>query len=205
MGTLRGHFGGLLTASILWCSPAPAQTQLQFDRLNTLAHYGMVMAWCDKLGMKLAADWESQVDRDITAEALSWGLASDAAKQLVGETVARQSRINQIDLDVLAKNKTKTEAGLRDIRSVFVKYGRQCLEAARDPLLSHILTVPGDFNLEAAATEAADSFSQRWRLRELADTRNSGERRFDDGRWHVPLSYWRGTFRCHFPEIFARI
>jgi hypothetical protein len=146
----------LLAALPLWGSSAAAQTQPQFDRLNTLARYGMVMGWCDKLGMKLAPNWEGQIDRGVTAEVLSWGLSADASKQLIAETVTRQARINQIDLDMLTETSAKTEAGLRGVRSVFAKYGRMCLEAARDPLFSRIVTVPPNFEVEAAATQAAD-------------------------------------------------
>lgn len=156
MGSWRACFWGLLTAFVL-AAPASAQNQQQFDRLNTLAHYGMVMAWCDKLGMTLAPDWEAQIERGMSAEALSWGLAPDASKQLISEAVTRQGRINQIDLDAIANEKTKTESGLRDVRSLFVKYGSECLQAAGDPLFSRIVTAPANFDLEAAATEAADS------------------------------------------------
>lgn len=149
-----GLLSGLLLAS---SSPALAQTPQQFDRLNALTHYGMVMAWCDKLGMKLAPDWQEQADSGIKAEALSWGLAPDATNQLVGEAVARQGRIAQIDLDAFADKNIKTEAGLRNVRSVFVKYGRVCLEAANDPLFSRLVTAPANFDLEDAATNAADS------------------------------------------------
>jgi hypothetical protein len=153
----RGCIWAISALVALRAAPVSAETPQQFDRLNTIAHYGMVMAWCDKLGMKLTPDWEDQIEPTITAEALSWGLTADAAKQLVSEAVTRQSRINQIDLDTLEKKNGHTEAGLRSIHSVFVKYGGLCLEAARDPLFSRFVTVPADFDLETAATEAADS------------------------------------------------
>lgn len=85
------------------------------------------------------------------------GSRRDAAKQLVGEAVSRQMRISQIDLDTLEEKNGHTDAGLRNIRSVFCKYGGECLEAARDPLFARIITVPASFELEAAATRAADS------------------------------------------------
>lgn len=153
----RALLCALVAALTLWAVPASAQTQQQFDRLNKLTHYGMVMGWSEKLGMKLAPEWDDRIDRDITAEALSWGLAPDAAKQIVGEAVTRQSRISKIDLDTLEQKNANSEAGLRSVRSVFVKYGSECLEAARDPLFARIVTVPANFDLEAAATETADS------------------------------------------------
>jgi hypothetical protein len=140
-----------------FATPACAQTAEQFDRLNTLTHYGMVMAWCEKLGMKLAPNWDGQLERGISAEVKTWNLAPDAAKQLIGEAVTRQSRLNKIDLDVMAQQKTKTDAGLGSVRSVFLKYGSECLEAARDRLFSGVINVPTDFELNAAATAAADS------------------------------------------------
>jgi hypothetical protein len=66
-------------------------------------------------------------------------------------------RISQIDLDTLEEKNGHTDAALRSIRSVFSKYGGECLEAARDPLFARIITVPTSFDLEAAATGAADS------------------------------------------------
>ena len=149
--------GGLVAAQALLAAPAFGQSAEQFDRLNTLAHHGMVMAWCDKLGMKLAPNWDSQIERGINAEVRTWGLAPDTAKKLIGEAVTRQSRLNKIDLDAITEQKTKTEAGLRSVRSVFLKYGAQCLEAARDPLFSGVIKVPAGFDLDAAATQAADS------------------------------------------------
>jgi hypothetical protein len=153
----RGWLSGLIVALIISDAPASAQTQEQFDRLNTLARYGTVVAWCEKLGMKLVPDWEAEIDRGITSEVLSWGLAPDVSKQAIGEAVTRQSRISKIDNDTLVEKHTKTDAGLRSVRSVFIKYGHVCLDAARDPLFSRIITVPSSFDLEVAATEAADS------------------------------------------------
>lgn len=43
------------------------------------------------------------------------------------------------------------------MRSVFLKYGSQCLKAARDPVFSGVINVPTDFDLNSAATAAADS------------------------------------------------
>lgn len=157
MSKLRPWLRMVIAVVAVFSAPASAQTAEQFDRLNTLTHYGMVMGWCDKLGMKLAPDWDRQIESGINAEVKTWGLPPDAASQLISEAVARQLRLNKIDLDALAEQKTKTEAGLRSIRSVFLKYGAQCLEAAREPLFSAVFSVPAGFDLNAAATEAADS------------------------------------------------
>lgn len=112
MGQWRRWLNVLAAAAMAaFATPARGQTAEQFDRLNTLTHYGMVMAWCDKLGMKLAPNWDGQIERRIGAEVQTWELAPDAAKQLISEAVTRQSRLNKIDLDAIAEQKSKTEAG----------------------------------------------------------------------------------------------
>lgn len=152
----RNWLSGLVAVLVVSTTPASAQTQEQFDRLNTVARYGMTVAWCDMLGMKLVSDWEANIDAGMTAEALSWGLSPETAKRAIGDAVTRQSRITRIDNNTLVEKSTKTEAGLRSVRSLFMKYGGVCLEAARDPLFSRIITVPPNFDLDTAATEAAD-------------------------------------------------
>jgi hypothetical protein len=117
----------------------------------------MALGWCDKLGMKLAPDWQSQIEKGMTVESASWGLAPNLAKQVIGEAVNRQARIAEIDTNALAEETGKTEAGLRNVRTYFLKYGNVCLNAARDPFFAKILTISANFDLEAAATEAADS------------------------------------------------
>lgn len=153
---LRKWLSGFAVASMLSTAPASAQSPEQSDRLNTLARYGMVVAWCEKLGMRLAPDWETQIESDMNSEAMSWGLTPDASKQAIDEAVTRQSRITKIDLDAITEKSTKTEAGLRHVRSIFVKYGTVCLAAAQDPVYAHIIVIPPNFDLEAAATKAAD-------------------------------------------------
>lgn len=157
MAGVRWWLCGLAAAFSLISVPASAQTQAQFDRLNTLTRYGMSLAWCEKLGMKLAPDWQSQIEKGMTDETSSWGLAPDLAKQVISDAVTRQGRIAEIDMNALAEDGTKTEAGLRNVRTHFVKYGTVCLNAAGDPFFAKILTVPANFELGAAATEAADS------------------------------------------------
>lgn len=154
---MRRFLVAVALAALLNPVPASAQTPAQFDRLNTLTRYGMTVAWCQKLGMTLASDWEAQIEKRIAAEVASWGLAPDAAKQAIGEAMKRQGRIAEIDNDAFADANTKTEAGLRNVRSYFVKNGNVCLSAARDPFYAKILTVPANYDLQVAATEAADS------------------------------------------------
>jgi hypothetical protein len=134
------------TAMAALSTPVCAQTTEQFDRINTLTHYGMVMAWCDKLGMKLSPNWDSRIEHGINAEVQAWGLPRDTAKQLVSEAVTRQSRLNKIDLDAITEQQTKTEAGLRSVSSVFRKYGSQCLDAGREPRFFGVIKVPANFD-----------------------------------------------------------
>src|SRR5690348_8829489 len=95
--TSRNWAGSLAAAAALSAAQVSSQTTEQFDRINTLARYGMVMAWCEKLGMKLAPDWETQIDSKMTAEGKSWGLAPEASKQIIDEAVTRQAQISKID------------------------------------------------------------------------------------------------------------
>ena len=137
--------------------PSLAQSQEQFDRADELARYAVTVAVCEKLGMQLAPNALDKMGPVFLADVKSWGLSEDAANKLLSGATDRQSRIMQIDLGALSE-KTKTETQLRAVRSsFFMRYGPTCVRAAADPLFKQFLTAPKGFNLDAAATEAADS------------------------------------------------
>lgn len=147
--------GGILLAALLTTTPSHGQTQDQFDRLDVLARYAVTLAVCEKLGMGVVPDAGQKIEAGIAKEASSWGLSPERYKEVSGAAVKRQSRIIKIDNEA-ALAASKTEAGLRNVRSYFTRHGATCLNAAADPLFRQFVSVPVGFNLDAAATNAAD-------------------------------------------------
>jgi hypothetical protein len=116
----------------------------------------MTVAVCERLGMTLAPGALDNFGPTFLAEAERIGLPDEAAKQLITEATDRQARIMKIDNDALLA-KTNSDAALRAVRSrFFMRHGPTCMQAASDPVFKQFLKMPEGFDLETAATQAAD-------------------------------------------------
>jgi hypothetical protein len=60
------------------------------------------------------------------------------------------------DLEAAAAG-AKTDAQLRAVQGILLGYGRTCVTAATDPIFSSLIVAPSGYDLDKAATEAADS------------------------------------------------
>lgn len=148
----------MMTAALLTMIAAPAlgQSQAQLERLDTWARYTVTAPICERLGIALIPDAPNQIGRAVGNEAYSWNVDRLAVDQAISGAMARQTRMLQIDLGA-ASRAARTDQQLRDVRLIFLRYGRTCMEAAADPLFSQFLRVPPAYSLETAATAASDS------------------------------------------------
>lgn len=136
-------------------APSSSQTTEQFDRLETLARYTITASVCVTLGMKIVPNAGEKIEADMRAHLTSWGMQPQAYEQASKAAANRQLRIFKIDNDATLA-KAQSEKELRNFRSFFMRHGPTCIRAATDPLFGKILAAPSGFNLETAATEAAD-------------------------------------------------
>lgn len=141
---------------VLVSAPASAQTQAQQDRLEQLGRYTVTAPMCGKLGMTLAPDIETAIEPAVKAETATWGLPSSIVDRLSGEAVARQSAMLKTDLEA-ASAAAKTAEQLRGVKAIFLRHGETCLGASSDPLFSRFVQRPAGYDLDRAATAAADS------------------------------------------------
>jgi hypothetical protein len=147
------------SAILLHGGGAAAQTHAQFERIDLLARYTVESAVCPKLGFEVKADGKV-FSRALAAEAHAGGLAPAVAERMYGEAVQRRSRTFEMDLDQLSAqaNESNNFSGLK---ALFAGQGELCVRAARDPLFSQIVKAPPGFDLDKAATAAADELLAR--------------------------------------------
>lgn len=134
---------------------ALAQTPAQFERLNRVAQFLVTSPICERLGMTLDADLATKAAGALKAESETWRIDAKQFDQLASEAIRRQSAVFGIDLVSTSKG-AKSEAQLRDVRKIFVAYGRTCMAANADPIFAPLIKLPSGFDLDKAATEAAD-------------------------------------------------
>ncbi len=136
--------------------PAFAQTQAQQDRFDLVAKYVVTAKLCERLGMTLDPALPDKANAAFDAEASSWGLPAATVERLKVEAISRQGAILKTDLDAAA-NAAKTDAQLRNVRSILLGYGRTCMAATVDPIFSGLIVAPPGYDLEKGATDLADS------------------------------------------------
>ncbi len=136
--------------------PAFAATQAQVDRADQIAKYGMHLAVCEKLGIKLAPNAIDRMTELAREEAARWPLPKDESEALLEAAVARQGKMLRVDLDTAAA-KTDSEAELRRLSHVLADLGTDCPAMLRDPIYSQVLSAPAGFDLASAAKDAADA------------------------------------------------
>jgi hypothetical protein len=139
-----------------FAQPASAQTQAQVDRANQIADYGMRLAVCERLGMKLAPDAFDRMVDLAAQEAATWGLPKGQADAVLADAVRRHGQMFKLDLDAAAA-KADSEAELRRLSKVLADLGRDCPAMLHDPIFSQVLSAPAGFDLQSAAKDAADA------------------------------------------------
>ena len=135
---------------------AAAQTQAQVDRANQIAKYGMRLAVCKKLGMKLAPNAIDRMTELAAQEVAAWGLPNQDGETLIGQAARRHGQMFRLDIDAAAA-KANNEAELRRLSAVLADLGRDCPTMLGDPIFARILSAPAGFDLTSAAKEAADA------------------------------------------------
>jgi hypothetical protein len=132
-----------------------AQTQVQEDRMNTLARYTVTSSVCATLGMTVDGDSGDKFTTALREETASWHVDQSVIERLMSAAFDRQGRMLQIDLQAAAEQ-AKSEVELRGVKAIFVRYGKICLAAAADPIFSKLIAVPAGYDLDRAATAASD-------------------------------------------------
>lgn len=134
---------------------AAAQTQAQQDRINLVAKYVVSTPVCRSLGITLQPELPAKAAAAFEAEMRTWGGDQAQLGARASEAARRAGRVFAADSQAAAQ--AKTDAELRNLHTFFVPYARTCVAAARDPILAPLMTVPADFDPEAASTTLADS------------------------------------------------
>lgn len=158
MRSLRSKplFQAALAALAVACpSSLRAQTQAQHDRLDQVARYLVTAPMCQRLGIGVDPDLPAKVDAAVAVETSSWSVEPSALSRLKSEAVSRQGAILKTDLRTAADT-AKTDAQLRNVRNILIGYGRTCLAAATDKIFSTVVIAPAGYDLDKAATAAAD-------------------------------------------------
>ncbi|MEG8223872.1 hypothetical protein OSJ57_25220 [Sphingomonas sp. HH69] len=106
--------------------------------------------------MKLDADFPIRAEAALDVETASWHVDPATVKRLKGEAISRQSRMFGTDLRAAADG-AKSDAQLRAVKGILLSYGRTCVAATTDPIFSSLIIPPAGYNLDKAATDAADS------------------------------------------------
>jgi hypothetical protein len=132
-----------------------AQTQAQQDRLDVIARFIGAAPFCARLGMEMPADAGEQLGALLEQELREWQGDQQAIERMVSETIARRTATMKIDLE-RASEQTRSEAQLRGVKAIYLRYGSLCLQAARDKTFARVLTVPAGYSLEEAATKVSD-------------------------------------------------
>lgn len=135
---------------------ASAQTQQQQDRIDRVSRLVVTAPLCGRLGMTIDPDLPAKVAAAFKEEASGWGMDHHRLDQLAVESSDRQTKLFLRDLGAEADN-AKSEAQLRNLRSVLLSYAHTCVEATEDPIFSKVVTKPAAFSADAAATMSADS------------------------------------------------
>ena len=146
----------IASAIALSVQPARAQTQQQQDRIDRVSRLVVTAPLCGRLGMTIDPDLPAKVAAAFKEEASGWGMDQHRLDQLEAESSDRQTKLFLRDLGAEADN-AKSEAQLRNLRSVLLSYARTCVEATEDPVFSKVVTKPAGFSAAAAATMSADS------------------------------------------------
>lgn len=145
----------MLTAGMLGSS-ALAQTQAQQDRIDRVSRLVATAPMCEHLGMTVSPDLPTRVAEAFKNETAGWALGAQRVEQLAVVSADRQSKVLKRDLDT-ASATAKSDAQLRNLKTVLLGYARTCVEATEDPIFADSIKKPAGFTAEAAATESADS------------------------------------------------
>lgn len=140
----------------LFGSTAHAQTQAQQGRIDRVSRLVVTAPMCERLGMSIQPDLPLRVAEAFKEETSGWALGPQKVEQLAAESSDRQTKVFSQDLEAAAGS-AKTEAQLRNLRTVLLGYARTCVEATEDPVFAKVISKPAGFTAEAAATKAADS------------------------------------------------
>lgn len=136
--------------------PVRAQTQQQQDRIDRVSRLVVTAPLCGRLGMTIDPDLPAKVAAAFKDETSAWGMDQHQLDQLAAESSDRQTKLFLRDLGAESDN-AKSEAQLRNLRSVLLSYAHTCVEATEDPIFSKVVTKPTGFSADAAATMSADS------------------------------------------------
>jgi hypothetical protein len=143
---------GIAVAS---CVPTLAQTQAQQNRLDLVAKFIVTAPMCERLGMTLDSALPTKAAAAFETETAAWKIDTSTLNRLAGEAISRQGNILKTDLNAVSEG-AKTDAQLRDVRSVLLEYGKTCVAATNDSIFSTLIVSPDGYDLEAEATKAAD-------------------------------------------------
>jgi len=110
---------------------------------------------CKRLGFLIAPDIETRLDPALQGEIEGWDGDKMRLKSASAEAVQRQSQILAVDLKFFANGAT-SDAELRNIKVIFVRYGHVCERAAYDKVFKTFVSIPIAYDLDGAATAASD-------------------------------------------------
>lgn len=133
-----------------------AQTQVEQDRIDTLARYTVTSPMCETLGMTVTKDGGDIFEAGLKAETATWSIPYAEVERLTSAAIERQGQMLSIDLDAAAQG-AKSEAQLRGIHKILLGYGQTCITLAVDPIFSKLVHVPAGYDLNQAVTIASDS------------------------------------------------
>lgn len=146
----------LAAYAIAFSNLASGQTQTQQDRLNQVARFVVTSPMCERLEMKLDPDLPAKVESAFKVESSSWDVDKAVVERLAVEAISRQGAIFKTDLEA-SSSSAKTDMQLRNLRNVLLGYGRACMTATTDPIFSKLITLPSNYDLEAAVTRTTDA------------------------------------------------
>lgn len=150
-GLVGWVFGAAILALPSW---GWAQTQAQFDRIGQLARFHTAASGiCLTLGARVEP--VEIIRAAIMTEVATMGLQHDVAERVVSEAVDRETgkaRIeNKTDLEQL-----KSSGAFRNFWQTVARRGGACAAAATDATFSQVISLPTDFDLNAASVKVAD-------------------------------------------------
>lgn len=145
--------GTLLAAS--FSTSAQAQTQAQYDRLNDLAQFGIVSPMCQKLGFVVVPNLEDKIEPAVQREIETWDGDKERLKSTFKDAVGRQGTLFEVDLKYFSSH-AKSDAELRNIKNVLMRYGRICQRAANDAFFKDFISAHAAYDLDRMATAASD-------------------------------------------------
>lgn len=146
----------LAALCVIGSVPVYAQTQAQQDRLNRVGQFVVTAPMCEKLGMTLDPELPTKAEVALEAETASWSADPATIERLKDEAVSRQGRMFSVDLEAVSSG-AKSEAQLRGLKDILLRYGQTCMAATTDPIFSLLIVPPPGYDLDKAATETADS------------------------------------------------